>query len=342
MAEEKDGKSALSELITYMTKLVSDECIPNVPAVFASDTQLLALHTRLLLLREELNALASGQLDRQIADGGCLVDTCKTLQARLRHLVWKNEQFLKGDYQHTLEEFGEVGEAFNKTANVLRGMASQIYAKEEAILNISKALQAEVRRNSEKRIAIVKELKERETVFKYQAQHDLLTGIFNRRAFFALVKEEMQSLKNRRKPCCVAILDIDHFKRVNDIYGHVVGDEVLKHVVRCANTYLRQPSCMARYGGEEFIFFLAEAGVAQSIRIAERIRVGIAELPYALNTQKRIPITVSIGVALVPLGGHEQISELLQNSINQADKALYLAKNKGRNRVEFAVGSLRV
>lgn len=338
--EEKsgeNGKNGESALIAYMMQLVNDEVPPGIPPAFAEDPHIHALHARMLMLREALEALSSGTLEQRIDEDGYVLDACKSLQTNLCHLARMARQLLEGDYCHGPDTFGEISLAFNSTASAMSAMTKQLYAKEEALLNLCKVFQGEVRRNTEKRAAIVKELKESETAFKYQAQHDPLTGIFNRRSFFSLVMEKVQSLRDRRKEACLALLDIDHFKRFNDTLGHAAGDEALKHVVQCAKTCLRQSDCIARHGGEEFIFFLSEADLTQGLRIAERIRTAIAEAPYILSPKQRIPITASIGVSAVPMKGPESVPELVQNAVNLADKALYTAKKKGRNLVETII-----
>ncbi len=128
----------------------------------------------------------------------------------------------------------------------------------------------------------------------------------------------------------VLLLDIDHFKRVNDTYGHAVGDQVLRGLADRCRALVRQVDIVGRYGGEEFAFLLPETDLFQASAIAERLRSAIAENPFT-SEQGPIAITVSLGVSRAG----RDLSSLVA-LIEQADTALYQAKQKGRNRVEVA------
>jgi two-component system, cell cycle response regulator len=131
------------------------------------------------------------------------------------------------------------------------------------------------------------------------------------------------------------MLDIDHFKQINDTYGHLVGDEVIKSVAAECQRHLRTTDILARYGGEEFICLLGEGRPEDAQQIAKRIRQMIAESRLAID-QQVIPITVSAGIAAL-----DEQDIMLGELINQADQALYESKSNGRNRVSVW-GALRV
>jgi len=155
---------------------------------------------------------------------------------------------------------------------------------------------------------------------------DPLTGIKNRRAFFE-VSENFFKLANRKDlPLSLLILDIDLFKKVNDTYGHIIGDEILKFLVKQTNQTLRDSDIFARYGGEEFIILLPDTDLNGAIQVAEKIRKAIESTPYQGDVE--VSITVSLGVAQL------QNEKILNKLIQRADEALYRAKEYGRNRVE--------
>jgi diguanylate cyclase (GGDEF)-like protein len=159
------------------------------------------------------------------------------------------------------------------------------------------------------------------------AETDPLTGIANRRRFFSGLEEECERCKRYGTTFSVLILDVDHFKTVNDSYGHPVGDMVLSVVSKRIADCLRASDLLARYGGEEFAVLLPFTGEDGALAVAERIRLEIAHAPVDCDGHS-IPVTASIGVACYQ---DEADSDLL---LRDADRALYRAKDAGRNRVE--------
>jgi diguanylate cyclase (GGDEF)-like protein len=164
------------------------------------------------------------------------------------------------------------------------------------------------------------------------ATTDPLTGVPNRRSFYDLGEHEMVRAQRYFRPFTVLMMDIDHFKSVNDRHGHAVGDQVLTSVVNLCLAQLRQSDLMGRLGGEEFAFVLPETDSEAARAIAERLRACIARREFE-GLEGALQVTVSIGVA--QLGPEMHSLELL---IARADEALYQAKARGRNRVEVYVG----
>lgn len=160
------------------------------------------------------------------------------------------------------------------------------------------------------------------------AHTDALTGMMNRRAFEQIATRELELNRRHKRKLGLVMLDIDHFKNINDTYGHAIGDEVLKYVTRVCNETLRASDYCFRIGGEEFVLLLHEAGREHVGAVADRCRRSLAEKPWTdgVNT---IPLTASFGVSCSPRDG-ETVDELLK----AADKALYKAKSNGRNRIE--------
>ncbi len=188
-----------------------------------------------------------------------------------------------------------------------------------------------VKSGSDEVTAIVRDVTDRKQIERKlmrQAITDPLTGIFNRRHFFGVAEKELKRAKRYHHSLSVVIFDIDHFKRVNDTYGHSVGDDALCKLTKESHLVLRETDIFARYGGEEFVILLPETGQEQAYLMAERIRricAGTASLDVGDVT---VSLTVSFGVA--SLGG-EALS--LDELILRADTALYASKKAGRNRV---------
>lgn len=161
----------------------------------------------------------------------------------------------------------------------------------------------------------------------YLANHDSLTRVMNRRYFFEKSEELLK--KSHIKPFSIIMLDIDHFKNLNDQHGHYVGDMVLQQFSHTVNQYLRNDDLFARIGGEEFIILLQDIHVNEAHSIAERIRKITETTAMKIDDQTHINITVSVGIT------HQDTvsAQSLQSIINLADQALYEAKDKGRNQV---------
>mgnify|MGYP000856872719 CR=1 FL=1 len=161
-----------------------------------------------------------------------------------------------------------------------------------------------------------------------QAAIDGLTGVFNRNHFLALGEIAFSQAKEGGLPLSFIMLDIDHFKDVNDCHGHSIGDQVLQHLVNRFNQIIRKTDIIGRYGGEEFAIILKDASPNESWNLAERLRGAIEQAPLAIGVLT-LPITISLGVAA--LGNDQSLTDLIE----RADKAMYRAKAKGRNRVEL-------
>jgi len=160
------------------------------------------------------------------------------------------------------------------------------------------------------------------------AHTDALTGMFNRRFFMQRLNEEFERLQRHGSVLSVLIFDLDHFKRINDTYGHDAGDVVLMGVADVVNEIKRLTDIACRLGGEEFALLLPETDRAGAIHLAQRLRRGIEEYDYSLKVGQRLAVTASVGVATVG-----QRSKAPENVLKVADRALYKAKNSGRNMV---------
>jgi len=160
------------------------------------------------------------------------------------------------------------------------------------------------------------------------AIHDGLTGVPNRRYFDEFLEREVVRAVRYQRPLALAMLDVDHFKQVNDRFGHVAGDLTLRQIATCVTSSIRRHEVFARYGGEEFALLLPEADSEQAIAVCERIRARIDAHEFAFSGQS-YDVTVSIGVASTSEGVDVSPAEL----VRAADAQLYRAKAAGRNRV---------
>ena len=161
---------------------------------------------------------------------------------------------------------------------------------------------------------------------RHLAITDELTGLFNRRHFFDLGAREFERAQRYRRPLTAIMLDIDHFKQVNDTYGHATGDQVLQAVARRCRQAIREIDILGRYGGDEFAVLLPETGLDEGYLVAERLRLEVAKDPFPAN-QNALHITISLGVARVSAKVPD-----LETLLEHADAALYAAKQSGRNR----------
>ncbi len=165
------------------------------------------------------------------------------------------------------------------------------------------------------------------------AYTDSLTNLANRREFFSRLDMEMKRIKRTRSEVSMLIIDIDHFKRVNDTYGHNVGDHVLMEIAGVVKTCLRETDLAARLGGEEFGIMLPDTPLEGAYWVAERIRLAVAKHSFNVGTSDKQPIgiTVSIGAAAATINDEIDCTELYR----MADTRLYIAKNTGRNQVSI-------
>jgi diguanylate cyclase (GGDEF)-like protein len=218
----------------------------------------------------------------------------------LTDLESRNGTFLNG--QQITEEALQSGDKINIGEHILRF---------ELLDEIDREYQLQIRR---------------------MVSHDDLTGLLSSRSFFSELRRESARATAEKRPFCVFMMDVDHFKDVNDTYGHLTGSKTLEEIGLCIMRSLRSGDVAARFGGEEFAAFLLDASLAQAIVAAERIRSEIEAQKFSV-IRRGTPadthrITISIGIASFPADSSDPI-ELVE----MADSALYRAKREGRNKV---------
>ncbi|MCX7746019.1 MAG: diguanylate cyclase [Clostridia bacterium] len=183
-----------------------------------------------------------------------------------------------------------------------------------------------------------KELMEKASRLEQAVKTDELTSLYNKKYILEMLGAEIQRSVRYKKPLSVIMLDIDNFKSINDTYGHLAGDNVLKQVAEIIRSSIREIDLAGRYGGEEFVIVAPETSLNGALRLAERIRYNVENTRLHLdNKNKNISATISAGVRCkIPSKAYD-ISKETKPLIDEADAALYQAKRNGKNRVEVFI-----
>lgn len=162
--------------------------------------------------------------------------------------------------------------------------------------------------------------------YKTESITDHLTGLYNRKYMDIKIAEEIERFKRMNTPFCIVLADIDLFKNVNDTYGHLIGDQVLKHMAKIIKDNIRKTDFAFRYGGEEFLIMLVNADVRNAKHVAEQIRKKLLDVNFSLK-DKSFNVTASFGIALF------EKDDTAESAVKRADERLYKAKQTGRNKV---------
>jgi diguanylate cyclase (GGDEF)-like protein len=181
----------------------------------------------------------------------------------------------------------------------------------------------------QKLLEVNRQLLETQRALVELATRDGLTGILNRSAIIEELAVELSRARRHREPIGILMADVDHFKQINDSYGHLAGDAVLKAISARLQKSLRGYDRVGRYGGEEFLVVLGETDFETAIRAAERLRMAVSSEPIATGNTG-LTVTVSVGLAVAD----DSVRTTLEQLVSAADQALYDAKRAGRNRVE--------
>jgi two-component system chemotaxis response regulator CheY len=183
-------------------------------------------------------------------------------------------------------------------------------------------------------VTLQAELIEARENLRVQATHDPLTGVWNRRAILEILGNDLARSRREGPSVAAVIADLDHFKRINDTYGHAAGDMALCEAVSRMRALLRPYDAIGRYGGEEFLIVLPGCTAQDALRLAERLRLGISQETVTIPGG-RVVVTSSLGVAARDTVAAPDATSL----VRAADAALYRAKACGRNRIELATAA---
>src|SRR3989339_831632 len=237
--------------------------------------------------------------------------------------VLETEGDLAGHGQNLGELANQISEAHNY--NQIKGIVDQMIVETKELVDSGKRLQTRMKISSED----LKQLQQELEKSQQEAQTDALTSLLNKRGFEKRFELERIRAKQNETPFSIIMVDIDHFKKVNDTFGHLVGDSLLKSVANILKSQLRKNDIASRYGGEEFLILLPETGIDGATAAAQKIKDNLAKKEWKLKEtgESMGRVTVSMGIALYRLNEPEEAL------IKRADDALYLAKNNGRDRI---------
>ena len=261
-------------------------------------------------LAEKDIARVNGEVDRVLGDvaGSMALTHCKT-----------------NGYASTLEAFGSALSGNAVAAEDIRGRIGSVLRETKDTSVVINRLCSMVEESRREVIKLREELERS----RDEALQDPLTGITNRRRFVAAMEGLSVQAVNERSELCLLLVDIDHFKEVNDTYGHLFGDRVIRSVAQTLQASIKGRDVAARHGGEEFAVLLPTTPMKGAVALAEAIRAQIQQLKFKRLDKDDVVegITVSIGATIY------RPNEPLAEFLNRADKALYAAKTAGRNRV---------
>lgn len=300
MSSSGDDAALEAALAAIRATLRSGRRAP-LPAGFEDNAELDELLNELADLYRFTLAVSQGDLEQPLTARGSLAGSLKTLDAALRHLTWQTQRVAAGDFTQRVDFMGEFSAAFNSMVVALDKARTELDERNEL-------LQAQA--------AKLEEL----------ATTDVLTGTYNRRKFNELILAEIERVRRYGHPLSLLVVDIDHFKRINDTYGHEAGDEVLIVLAGLIRAGIRATDSLARWGGEEFVVLSPEVSVEDATGLAERLRAAAGTYEYSFVGR----LTASIGVA------QHRVGETPDELFARADEALYRAKEGGRDRVEVA------
>jgi len=225
---------------------------------------------------------------------------------------------------HSKSELGVITSLLNQLLVRLKDVQNKHKRAEQELINQNDTLDLMVKERTV-------ELRDMNNKLHLLATTDPLTGLYNRRFLFEIGTKRLNQMQRYQHSAAVMMCDIDHFKQVNDNFGHAMGDKVLQGVAKCFSSILRKDDILARYGGEEFVILLSEISLKDAQTLGERLCRSFNDMVFT-HADKNVKVSVSIGLSIAPIHCNYDINAL----INTADMALYKAKELGRNRLEIA------
>ncbi|WP_312334995.1 GGDEF domain-containing protein [Anaerospora hongkongensis] len=283
-------KTIDQELIQLLLTLLCSPKIPpelTIEQTLADDPEFQKLYRHILDLRELSMALSKGDTQLFVEGNGFILANLKSLQSNLRRLIWQTQRVAKGNFSSKVDFLGEFSGTFNDMIWNLKNANAQLYKL---------------------------------------ASLDCLTQLYNRRVLDQFLKEAYLRARERGSNLSILMIDIDHFKNVNDQYGHHAGDQVLIQISRVLKEQFRATDMLARYGGEEFMAIQPETSTNQAIKIANRVLEAVRGTVIRLDIEHRLMVTVSVGISSVTLE-----DQSFEDVVKRSDAALYEAKHNGRD-----------
>jgi diguanylate cyclase len=266
-------------------------------------------------------------------------------QSMLKHSLREAKSSLKDLISLFVRRLGEMSESTTDYHSKVQGYADRIQQADDIqalksivdeLMSDTRSMQIDMQRYRDEMVDARKQAEQAELKVRKleteleqiseQVREDQLTGTLNRRGLDDAMEREVSRSERKKLALCVAVLDLDNFKRLNDTYGHQAGDEALAHLARVVKKTLRPTDLVARYGGEEFVCVFSETDLPQAVEIMKRLQRELTKR-FFLHNNERLLITFSAGVA------RRERGESQESLIARADKAMYQAKLQGKNRV---------
>ncbi len=259
----------------------------SIPASIAGNQKFQAVWKQIDDLRVLSSGLRRGELNHTVESRGYVVSNLKSVQANLKHLAWQSRKVAEGDYSQRIDFLGEIASAFNEMTTRLADATNQLVD---------------------------------------MANLDTLTGVPNRLALNRFLNTAFHNSISANAPLTVLLMDIDHFKKINDLHGHLAGDQVLTAIAQRIQKQSRQRDFFARYGGEEFLAVLTNTPIEVAEHVSQRILQSIRQAPIHIDGNISIPVTVSIGISQ-----RDDKDQHPEDITRRSDLALYAAKHGGRD-----------
>jgi len=295
MSPDSASASKLSKanqlLLEYLFDLLIKNTPPEAPALpgaLTNHPKYKALLAQIMDIRALSASLRNGELEHTVSGRGFVISNIKTVQTNMRQLAWQAKQITEGDYPQKVELLGEFSETFSEMTQRLLDTTAQLIS----LANV-----------------------------------DTLTKVANRLAMNRFLAFAFAEAQSNNSDLCVLMLDIDHFKEVNDTFGHTIGDQVLVEVAQRIQSQTRQTDFLARYGGEEFVVVLPETNMEIAHMVCDRILKCVRSTPVVCEEGLNISVTISIGASRLLPEDKDSVQIL-----SRSDVALYEAKRTGRNR----------
>lgn len=311
-------------------RVKSEFALDELPEILDETTQLIA-STRMMAQKEFEGFLVA--LHQRLQDIQQFLETAKAGEEQ----SLRNQEKLDADVRKELLEIrtSVKGDDIGRLRHEIESMVNRIVAAVDSFHSQEKKRRDEVferieqlAKRMESMEAEATELKSSLEAQRLEAMRDALTELPNRAAYDDAIAREYSRWRRHGHPLSLCVVDIDHFKQINDNLGHLRGDKVLKLVAREISRRVRNEDFVARYGGEEFVILMPETDQQSALAAAEKVRMAIADCPFSFNNE-RLLVTASIGVASFVEG------DTIEACFERADRALYHAKTNGRNQVAW-------